>query len=59
MIGDYVDQHRQEFGLEPMCAALTSAADVKIAPGTYCATKSRPLPARGVRDDRVWVDSAR
>lgn len=40
----YIDAHRAEFGVEPICAAL------QVAPSTYYAAKSRPVSARSVRD---------
>ena len=49
MIVAYIDGHRQEFGVEPICREL-SAAGAKIAPSTYYAAKSRPLSARAIRD---------
>ena len=49
MIVDYIDAHKHEFGVEPICAVLT-AAGVKIAPSTYYAARSRPPSARAVRD---------
>jgi putative transposase len=58
LIVDYVDQHKTEFGVAPICAALTSAA-VKIAPSTYYATKVRPPSARTVRDAELKVEIAR
>ena len=48
MIG-YVDQHKQEYGVEPICRVL-SEAGAKIAPSTYYAAKSRPPSARSVAD---------
>ena len=41
---DYIDRHRDEFGVEPICRVL------QIAPSTYYAAKSRPPSARAVRD---------
>jgi len=41
---DYIDRHRDEFGVEPICAVL------QIAPSTYYAAKSCPPSARAVRD---------
>ena len=41
---DYIDGHRDEFGVEPICAAL------QVAPSTYYSAKSRPPSARSVRD---------
>jgi putative transposase len=34
----YVDQHKEEFGVEPICVALSSAG-VMIAPSTYYAAR--------------------
>ena len=58
LIVDYVDQHKSQFGVEPICAALTSA-DVKIAPSTYYASKQRPPSARAVHDEQLKVEIAR
>ena len=46
MIVDYIDEHRDEFGVEPICRVL------QIAPSTYYAAKKRQLApsARAVRD---------
>jgi len=52
---DYIDQHRDRFGVEPICAVLKDAG-VQIAPSTYYAAKSRPLSARAVRDAELVVD---
>ncbi len=41
---DYIDQHKSEHGVEPICEVL------QFAPSTYYATKSRPSSARAVRD---------
>lgn len=49
MIVEYVDEHRNEFGVEPICRVLTEAG-AKIAPSTYHASKSRPMSARAKRD---------
>lgn len=61
MIVDYIDAHRQEFGVEPICRVLTDA-NAKIAPSVYYARKSRPLSARAIRDGvmmpilmAIWV----
>ena len=58
LIIDYVEQHKTQFGVEPICTALTSA-DVKIAPSTYYASKKRPASARAVRDEALKVQIAR
>ena len=46
MIVDYIDEHRDEFGVEPICRVL------QMAPSTYYAAKKRQLApsARAVRD---------
>ena len=46
---DYVEQHKNMFGVEPICTALTSA-DVPIAPSTFYAARTRPPSARALRD---------
>jgi putative transposase len=40
----YIDAHRAEHGVEPICRVLA------IAPSIYYGAKSRPLSARAVRD---------
>lgn len=40
----YIDEHKDEFGVEPICTTL------QFAPSTYYAAKSRPLSPRAVRD---------
>ena len=40
----YIDEHRGEFGVEPICGEL------QVAPSTYYAAKSRPPSARELRD---------
>jgi len=45
----YVDEHKDLFGVEPICTVLTEA-DAKIAPSTYYAAKSRPPSKRAVAD---------
>nr|WP_280527872.1 IS3 family transposase [Actinomyces trachealis] len=53
-----MDSHRSEFGVEPICEAPTSA-DVKIAPSTYYAAKSRPPSARSRRDQTLRAEIRR
>ena len=45
----YIDEHRERFGVAPICQVLTHAG-TKIAPSTYYATKTRPASARAVTD---------
>jgi putative transposase len=40
----YIDAHKDEFGVEPICQQLP------IAPSTYYAAKSREPSARALRD---------
>jgi putative transposase len=56
----FIDEHREEYGVEPICALLP------IAPSTYYAVKNRPPSARSRRDGelaeqvrRVWRQSRR
>jgi putative transposase len=44
VIVEFIDDNRDEFGVEPICSVL------QVAPSTYYATKSRPLSARAARD---------
>jgi len=41
---EFIDAHREAFGVEPICAVL------QIAPSTYYAAKSRPPSARSLTD---------
>ncbi len=50
----YIDGHRGEFGVEPICRELT-AAGAKIAPSTYYAAKTRPSSARAIRDQAMMT----
>lgn len=54
----YVDAHRDEFGVEPICETL------QFSPSTYYAAKSRPRSQRQRRDEelkpeleRIWKDN--
>ena len=49
MIVDYIDGHRAQHGVEPICEVLTEAG-TQIAPSTYYAAKTRPASARAIRD---------
>ena len=46
----YIDQHKGEFGVEPICRVL-SGSGVKIAPSTYYAARCRPRSLRAARDE--------
>jgi putative transposase len=43
----FIDEHRDEFGVEPICQ------DLQIAPSTYYAAKTRPPSARAVSDAQL------
>ena len=43
----FIDEHREEYGVEPICVLLP------IAPSTYYAAKSRPPSPRALRDERA------
>ena len=49
MIVDYIDRHRDDFGVEPICRVL-SEHGCQIAPSSYYAARSRPASARARRD---------
>ena len=43
----YIDGHRDEFGVEPICRVL------QVAPSTYYAAKTQSPSARAVRDEQL------
>jgi putative transposase len=45
----FIDKHRDEHGVEPICTILTDA-EVPIAVSTCYAARSRPASARAVSD---------
>lgn len=55
---EFIDQHKQKFGVEPICRTLMSAG-TQIAPSTYYAAKKRPLSARSRSDARLLVQIRR
>ena len=54
----YIDEHRDRFGVEPICRVLTEHG-CKIAPNTYWVAKKRPPSARAVRDEELKGEIAR
>ena len=52
---EFIDEHRDVFGVEPICAAL------QFAPSTYYAVKARQAdpPARALRDAELIVEIRR
>ena len=55
MLVEYVDEHRDRFGVEPICTVLRESG-LQIAPSTYYAAKARPPSARAVRDAALVED---
>jgi transposase InsO family protein len=55
VIVDYIDAHRDRFGVEPICRVLTEH-DMQIAPSSYYAAKVRPPSARAIRDAELVTD---
>lgn len=54
----FIDAHREQFGVEPICRVLTEHG-VKIAPSSYYAHRSRPPSPRAVRDAVVLAEIER
>lgn len=55
MVVQFIDDHRDRFGVEPICRVLTEH-DVPIAPSSYYAFKARPAAARTLRDAELAVE---
>lgn len=51
MIAEYIDAHRDRFGVDPICTVLTEHG-VPIAPSTYYAAK-----VRGPVSDAAWAEA--
>jgi putative transposase len=49
----FVDQHRQRWGVEPICRVL------QVAPSTYYGAKTRPPSARALRDEELKAEVGR
>ena len=58
MIVDFIDHHKHEFGVEPICRTLT-AAGTKIAPSTYYAAATRQPSKRDLHDAQLLVEIRR
>ncbi|MGD1110209.1 MAG: IS3 family transposase [Mycobacterium sp.] len=59
----FIDAHRHDFGVEPICTVLRSAG-VSVAPSSYYAAKTRVPSARAQRDaamgpvlTQLWKDN--
>lgn len=58
MVVAFVDDHRERFGVEPICRVL-SEHGVQIAANSYYAHKKRPRSARSLRDEVVLAEIVR
>ncbi len=58
MVVQFIDDHRDRFGVEPICRVL-SEHGVKIAPSGYYAFKSRPISARAASDAELVIELRR
>ena len=58
MVVQFIGDHRDRFGVEPICRVLTEHA-VPIAPSGYYAFKKRPASARAVADAELIVQIER
>lgn len=58
MVVQFIDDHRDRFGVEPICRVLTEHA-VPIAPSGYYAFKARGASARAVTDAELIVQIER
>jgi len=67
VIVDYIDAHRDRFGVDPICRVLTEQVSVQIAPSTYYAAKQLGPVSATVLDDAydanalfdLWVANRR
>ncbi|MGJ7442984.1 IS3 family transposase [Aquipuribacter sp. MA13-6] len=57
VIVDYIDAHKEEHGVEPICTVLTESG-LSIAPSTYYAAKVR-RPSQRSREDVVTTEAIR
>ena len=48
----YIEAHKDQFGVEPICTVLTEAG-TKIAPSTYYAAAKRPPSNRALTDAAI------
>ncbi len=58
MVVQFIDDHRDRFGVEPICRVLTEHG-VPIAPSGYYAFKKRPPSARAITDAELVVQIER
>ena len=55
MVITFIDDHKDRFGIEPICRVLNGHG-CQIAPSTYYAAKTRPASARAIRDAGLLVE---
>jgi putative transposase len=58
VVVEFIDGHRNRFGVEPICRVLTEHG-CPIAPSTYYAHRVRPVSARAAGDALLLVEIAR
>ena len=58
MVVEFIDAHRDRFGVAPICRVLTEHG-VPIAPSTYRAFRTRPASARSTSDAALLVQIVR
>jgi putative transposase len=54
VVVEFIDGHKDRFGVVPICRVLTEHG-CKIAPRTYYAFKTRPRSARSIGDEQLLV----
>lgn len=54
----YIDEHRDRFGVEPICRVLTEHG-MAIAPSGYYAHRNRAASARTLRDEQLKAEISR
>jgi putative transposase len=58
VVNAFIDEHREVFGVEPVCRVL-KAAGLPTAPSSYYAWQRRPASARSLRDEELKVEITR
>jgi putative transposase len=58
LVIEFIDAHRERFGVEPICTEL-SKHGCGIAPSTFYAAKTRPPSARRLADEALLVEIRR
>jgi putative transposase len=58
VIVEYIDDHKAEFGVEPICRVLTEHS-CKVSSSTYYEARNRPPSKRSVRDEELKAEITR